>query len=299
LSLEEPVLDHYALKLFLHLSQNLHFGRTGQACNISSSALSRQVQRMEDEIGHKLFERNNRMVRLTPAGILFKGYAKEVLEKWQIFLDKLCEDQNTLRGDISIYCSVTASLSILPKLLDNFRTLYPKVHIQLKTGDAGIAIKKVVEGEVDVAVTALPEQFSNNLEFKVLTQVFPVFIAPSISWEFSDTLKRKIPWERIPMILSWQGVVRKRTDQWLKKKKVQPNIYAQVAGNEAILAMVALGCGVGVVPSLVVENSPLQDRIIKLKVTPVLAPYNVGICIQKRKKRFRLVRAFWEVIAEP
>lgn len=291
-------MDHYALKLFLHLSQNLHFGRTGQACNISPSTLSRQIQRMEDEIGHKLFERDNRMVRLTPAGILFKGYAKEVLEKWRDLLDKLSEDQNTLKGDIGIYCSVTASLSILPKLLDNFRALYPKVHIRLKTGDSGIAIKKVVEGEVDVAVTALPEGHSNSLEFKVLTQVFPVFIAPSVPWEFSNALKSKIPWEQIPMILSLQGVVRKRVDQWFKKKKIQPNIYAQVAGNEAILAMVALGCGVGVVPGLVVENSPLQDRITKLKVTPVLAPYDVGICIQKRKKKFRLVGAFWGVIKD-
>jgi LysR family positive regulator for ilvC len=253
---------------------------------------------MEDEIGHKLFERDNRMVRLTPAGILFKGYAKEVLEKWRDLLDKLSEDQNTLKGEISIYCSVTASLSILPKLLDNFRALYPKVHIRLKTGDSGVAVKKVVEGEVDAAVTALPERHSNNLEFKVLTQVFPVFIAPSVPWEFSNAHKKKIPWEQIPMILSLQGMVRKRVDQWFKKKKIQPNIYAQVAGNEAILAMAALGCGVGVVPGLVVENSPLQDRITKMKVTPVLAPYNVGVCIQKRKKKFRLVNAFWEVIKD-
>ena len=289
-------MDHYALKLFLHLSKNLHFGRTGQTCNISPSALSRQIQRMEDEIGHKLFERDNRMVRLTPAGILFKGYAKEVLGKWQDLLDELSKDQNTLKGEISIYCSVTASLSILPELLDKFRALYPKVHIKLKTGDAGAAIKRVVEGDADVAVTALPERPSNTLEFKVLTQVFPVFIAPFVPWKFSNALKKKIPWEQIPMILSWQGLVRKRVDQWFKKKKAQPNIYAQVAGNEAILAMVALGCGVGVVPSLVVENSPVRDRITKLKVKPMLAPYNVGVCVQKRKKKFRLVRAFWEVI---
>jgi LysR family transcriptional regulator, positive regulator for ilvC len=289
-------LDNTSLKLFLHLSKSLHFGKTGRVCNISPSALSRQIQRMENEVGHPLFERDNRMVRLTPAGLLFKGYAQTVIEKWQDLLDELAEDQQTLKGEISIYCSVTASLSILPELLGNFRRCYPKVHIRLKTGDAAIAVKKVIGGDVDIAVTALPDRFPKILEFKVLTQVYPVFIAPKVSWEFSDAFKTNIPWAKTPMILSSKSLVRKRADQWFKKKKIQPNIYAQVAGNEAILAMVALGCGVGIVPGLVVANSPIRDRIITLDVKPPLPPYDVGVCVKKRKIQFRLVRAFWEKV---
>jgi LysR family positive regulator for ilvC len=289
-------LDNTSLKLFLHLSESLHFGKTGRACHISPSALSRQIQRMENEVGHPLFERDNRMVKLTPAGLLFREYARAVLEKWQDLLDELTEDQQILKGEISIYCSVTASLSILPELLGNFRTCYPKVHIRLKTGDAAIAVKNVVDGDIDIAVTALPDRLPKILEFKVLTQVDPVFVAPKVPWEFSKAFKTNIPWAKIPMILSSKGLVRKRVDQWFKKKKIQPNIYAQVAGNEAILAMVALGCGVGIVPGLVVANSSIRDRIITLGVKPPLPPYDVGVCAKKRKMKFRLVRAFWEVV---
>lgn len=291
-------LDHYSLKLFLHLSQSLHFGRTGQACNISPSALSRQIQRMEDEVGQRLFERDNRKVTLTPAGRLFREYAREVMEKWQSLLNELAAAEHLLKGEINIYCSVTASLSILPDLLERFRAFYPSVSIRLQTGDAGIALKKAVQGEADVAVAALPQPVPKVLASKVLTQVSLVFVGPKISWEFSDIVEKQIPWDRIPLILSERGLARKRVDAWFKRKDIAPNIYARVSGNEAILAMVALGCGIGIVPGLVIENSPFRNRVNTLTVTPALPPYDVGICVLKRKMKSRLIQAFWEILPE-
>jgi LysR family positive regulator for ilvC len=288
-------MDYDALRFFVHLSESLHFGKTGQACNISPSALSRQILRIESEVGHRLFERDTRSVKLTAAGMQFKSYAKEVLAKWQDFRESLAVGQNALTGEISIYCSVTASLSILPDLLSAFKAAHPLVHIRLQTGDAAAAIKKVVEGEADLAVAALPDRRPNHLEFKELAQVSLDFISPKIPWEYASFLKTPIPWDRIPIILSQRGLARQRVDAWFRRKKVRPNIYAQVAGNEAILTMVSLGCGVGIVPRLVVENSPIRNRINLLAVKPALTPYTVGVCGHKRKMNSRLVRAFWEL----
>ena len=290
-------MDHHSLKLFLHLAESLHFGRTGQACHISPSALSRQIQRMETEVGRRLFERDNRQVQLTRAGMVFRDFAKDALQRWQSVLDELADDRQVLKGEITIYCSVTASLTILPDLLSAFKTTYPLVHIRLQTGDAGVAIRKVIDGEVDIAVAPRPQRPVLALAFKVLTQVRPQFVAPRVAWEYSSALKEKrIPWEEIPLILSERGIARKKIDAWFAKKKIKPRIYAHVSGNEAILSMVTLGCGVGVVPGLVVENSPLQSRITRLQVKPVLAPYDVGICIQQRRVNSRLIRAFWQIV---
>ncbi len=289
-------MDYEALRLFVHLSESLHFGKTGRGCNISPSALSRQILRIESEVGRRLFERDTRSVKLTAAGLLFRAYAKEALAKWQDFQESLAEEPNAaLTGEVSIYCSVTASLSILPDLLSAFKAAHPQVHIRLQTGDAAAAIKKVVEGEVDLAVAALPDRRPNNLEFKALARVSPAFISPGIPWEYAALLKNPIPWAKIPIILSQRGLARQRIDAWFRRKKIRPNIYAQVAGHEAILTMVSLGCGVGIAPSLVVENSPIQNRINLMDVKPALEPYAVGICAHKRKMKSRLVRAFWNL----
>jgi LysR family transcriptional regulator, positive regulator for ilvC len=287
-------LDHYALNLFLHLSDSLHFGQTSRACNISPSALSRQIQRMEDQVGKRLFERDNRKVSLTPAGVLFKEYARDVIEKWEELQESLSIGEEELSGEISIYCSVTASLSILPDVLSRFKTAYPKIHLRLQTGDAGVAVRQVAQGDVDFAVAALPDRLPATLAFKVLTRVALEFVAPKIQWEFDTDNVKKIPWSQIPMVLSQRGLARKRVDAWLKQKKITPNIYALVSGNEAILSMVALGCGIGVVPGLVVDNSPVRDRIRRLPVTAGPAPYPVGICAKKRRLNSRLIQVFWD-----
>jgi LysR family positive regulator for ilvC len=95
------------------------------------------------------------------------------------------------------------------------------------------------------------------------------------------------------MILPETGLARQRADRWFRELGVKPRIYAQVAGNEAIVSMVSLGFGVGVVPEIVLDASPLSEQVTMLRVTPALAPYEVGLFTLEKKLRSPLVRAFW------
>ncbi|MCI5130898.1 MAG: HTH-type transcriptional activator IlvY, partial [Candidatus Electrothrix sp. EH2] len=74
-----------------------------------------------------------------------------------------------------------------------------------------------------------------------------------------------------------------------------PNIYAEVAGNEAIIAMVSLGCGVGIVPRLVLEKSPVREEISILDLSPRLSPFFIAVCTMRKKVRSPQVQAFWEI----
>ena len=64
-------MDARLLKQFVNLADSLHFGRASEASHVSPSALSRAIQRLENEVGAILFARNNRSVSLTHAGSLF------------------------------------------------------------------------------------------------------------------------------------------------------------------------------------------------------------------------------------
>ena len=97
------------------------------------------------------------------------------------------------------------------------------------------------------------------------------------------------------MILSEAGVARSRVDDWLSEQGITPNIYAQVAGNEAIVSMVSLGLGIGVVPKIVLDNSPLVERIKILEVQPALRPYEIGLFTLTRSLKNPLIEAFWEL----
>ena len=100
------------------------------------------------------------------------------------------------------------------------------------------------------------------------------------------------------MILASSGLARTRVDAWFKALGVTPKIYAQVAGNEAIVSMVSLGLGVGVVPKIVLDNSPHAAQVRILDVTPTLDPYDLGLATLKRNLKNPLVNAFWSLLHE-
>jgi LysR family positive regulator for ilvC len=121
-----------------------------------------------------------------------------------------------------------------------------------------------------------------------------IFISPRNPEELGQSLSLT-NWSTVPVIMPKRGLSKKRCEQWFSQKKITPAIYSSVAGNEAMIAMVAMGCGIGVVPRLVLENSPLRNRIRVLDVRPALEPFSVGACTTRSLKRGPVVQAFWHI----
>ena len=153
-------MNFQEMKLFLHLSHTLHFGKTSHACHISPSALSRGIQRIENEIGHRLFIRDNRSVSLSAIGHSFKQFSQETIDRWEHFMDSVLENDTVPMGDLILYCSVTAAYGVLSDIFTQFRKQYPRIHIRLQTGDSANAIERVLEGSADITVAAKPENLA-------------------------------------------------------------------------------------------------------------------------------------------
>lgn len=289
------LMNQRELQLFLHLAKSLSFARTSEACHVTPSSLSRVIKRLEDEVGMPLFERDNRHVALTAAGQAFREYADETRNQWLALKGKLAQRTQHLSGELSLFCSVTASYSFLYDLLSRFRQLHPGIEIKLHTGDTALTLERVFTEQEDIGIAALPDQVPSSLCVQVLTTTPLVFIEPATLPHYDPALATgdAVQWDSVPMILSESGLARERVERWFRQQRIRPNIYAQVAGNEAIVSMVSLGFGIGLVPRLVVENSPLADRIRILNVAHDLAPFAIGVCALQRKLSNPLIRAFW------
>lgn len=286
-------MNIYELNNFLTLADSLHFGKASRACNLSPSALTRSIQRLEEEVGHPLFVRDNRTVTLTPAGVRFQAYARQARQEWQTLQQEL-HDSPSVSGPLSLYASITAVYSLLPELLEAYRAACPDVQLELRTGAAEQAVEQVLTGEIDLAVAALPDRRAPQLEFLPLTKIPLVFIAPKQGINSAPPLKRgKLDLSLAPLVLPRSGLSRQRLDQWMKKNNVTPDITSEVSGNEALIAMVRLGCGIGIVPQLVLEKSPFCDDVRIVENAPALNPYEVGLCATKRGLARPAVRAFW------
>ena len=290
-------MNIHDLETFLAAADLLHFGKASRACNLSPSALTRSIQRLEEELGHPLFIRDNRTVTLTPAGARFQTYARKNRQEWNSLKDEL-QNELTVSGTLSIYASITAVYSLLPDLLESYRTAHPNVQMELRTGAAEQAVDLVLTGETDLAVAPLPDRPARGIEFLPLTEIPLVFIAPRTG-EHADPPRTRgqLDLSRTPLVLPSQGLSRTRLNQWMKDHAILPDIRSEVSGNEALIAMVRLGCGIGIVPKLVLERSPFCDDVQILARAPKLIPYVVGLCSTKRNLTRPAVQVLWALAA--
>jgi LysR family positive regulator for ilvC len=294
-------MDYDGLRMFLELSRSLHFLRASRACHVSPSTLSRVVQRLEEETGSLLLERDRRSVRLTAEGSRFAEHARDTLERWQRLQRDLRGSRDTLSGTITIFASVTACQSFLPELLGAFRGRHPEVHIQLETGYAADALERLADGQVDVSVAAIPPHLPRGLVSRVLLYTPLVFAAPRVACEVERLChQRPLPWTSLPVVLPASGHARESADRWFRRRRIEPVVYGEVPGSEAILALVSLGCGVGIVPRLVLDESPLRGKLNVLDADDggaALGEFRVGVCTQRKKLTSPLVRALWDSFA--
>jgi LysR family positive regulator for ilvC len=296
-------MDTRALSVFLSVADTLNFSRSSELLHMSVSAVSRTIQRLEDELGQPLLERDNRRVRLTGAGREFREYARSSIDEWQQLRRKLGSDEE-LAGEVSLYCSVTATYSVLAPILETFRLTHPSVEIKMHTGDQADGIGRILEGRDDIAVSGRPSQMPRRLEFLPLLESPLQFCVPSADCAVRDMVLAgdlpggNIDWSGIPFIVPERGVTKDMLDTWFREHGIRPRIYAQVAGHEAIVAMVSLGLGVGIAPQLVITASGMVDRVEVIEVPESLPPLTVGLCSLGQRLASPLVKSLWDVAGQ-
>ena len=269
-------MNFYELEAFLALAKTLHFGKTASKLNMSPSALTRLISRLEEELGVSLFDRNNRQIYLTDQGKVFEKFAQESLSKRADLKVSLSGNGERIEGVLPLYASVTACYTVLPDFIKRLTEKYPGIQLSVETGDPAAAISAVKENRALLAIGAIPETGLASMETVSVVKTPLVYAAskngPYTKLEGSpqDILSS------VPLVLPKAGLARSRFDKWIKSRNVKPIIAAETEGNEAILAIAQLGLGIGLVPQIVLENGPYRGEFIIHTAGNILGYYDVG-----------------------
>ncbi len=271
-------MDFLELSAFAALARHLHFARAAAAVNSSPSALSRLVSRLEDEAGARLFDRDTRRVELTAAGRVFLEFAEDALRRRALLTQSLDSLDGRLRGTLRVYASVTACYTILPPLVEALAFEHPELRLSVETGDPADAEQVLREGRTDLALAALPTGGFPGMDCFMVRTTPLVFV-------FARAARRPEPsaaepdWNSVPLILPRQGLARERFDRWARNRDLKVHVAAETAGNEAILALARLGQGLGLIPRIVLDNSPFAEGLSVLTPGPALGDYDIGFVL--------------------
>ncbi|MBT6120808.1 HTH-type transcriptional activator IlvY [bacterium] len=263
-------------KIFLDLAKTLHFGKTSRNQFITPATLTRLIQRLEQEVGSPLFERDNRSVSLTTSGYLFRDYCIRQIEDWESLQSNLNGAETQLTGIVRVYCSVTSSHSILSQLLTPIKEKHPGLIISLETGPSDKTFQKLLNYDADIGLSAFPKVIPPDIQTSIMKTIPLSLIVPK-GHNLLDIKNKKLPF-----IYPKKSLAKQNVNDWFEKERLSPLIYPEGSGFEGIMTLVSLGYGASVVPDLIVKTSPLVRKIDVLTLPHEINPLTMGICCKQK-----------------
>jgi len=259
-------MDMRQLKYFLMIAREGQITRAAKMLNMEQPPLSRQLKQMEDELGVKLFDRHGKGLKLTDAGIHLKQKAESLFSQFNETIEEMKELEQGVRGVLSIGAVFSCS-SLLPEAIEQYRIKYPQVSYKILEGDHYYLGEQLEKHAIDVVFARLP--FEALTEPKQLT-ILPlpsdpfIVIVPTIWQHYADKASFSLEeLAELPLLTLKTDQTTHMHEQVVaacNKQGFEPTIVCECSSVALMLALIAQGMGVSLLPRSVM-NSFMDPRV--------------------------------------
>lgn len=163
------------------------FVAAAEKCFVTQPTLSMQIQKLEEELGIKLFDRNKHPIAITAMGEAIVEQARIVLSECEKIYELIQNQQNNVSGSFKLAVIPTVAPYILPSLLEHYAEVYPEVKLLVKEMETDQIITALRNNEIDAALLSTPLEENDIKEY-------PLFYEPLVAY-FSDdepALKKRL-----------------------------------------------------------------------------------------------------------
>jgi DNA-binding transcriptional LysR family regulator len=243
-------IDFLGLQAFLSIAERGSFQRAAAHLNLSQTAISHRMRKLEDGLGLKLLARTTREVTLTRAGIEFLPKAQKAIAELDQSFDELKQQGAKRRERLDIACLPAFAVNYLPPILSKFHKLQPRVQVRIfETPSAAIA-ELVQSGEVEFGLSVVQTN-RWDLEVETLTTSPLALACPS---RHALAKKRSVGWaelRNLPLIrVGSKTAIRPMIDDALSAARLILSWQYEVQHVETAVSLVEAGLGCAVVPSI-------------------------------------------------
>lgn len=248
-------IDLAGLEIFKTVVEQGGITRAAERLHRVPSNVTTRIKQLEARLGTALFLRRRGRLALSPHGRLLLGYADRLLQV-------SAEAEAAVRhgrpgGVLRLGALESTAATRLPPLLSRYHRAYPDVRLELVTGTSGALVARVLGGEVDAAFVAEPFT-ATDLEVRPAFTEELVVISPRGGSRIAGP--RDVG--HTTLIAFATGCsYRRRLEAWLAEARVVPERVMEFASYHAIVACVAAGAGIAVVPRAVVRVSLGRDAV--------------------------------------
>jgi DNA-binding transcriptional LysR family regulator len=239
------MMDFRALRHFVALAEELHFGRAAQKLHMSQPPLSQSIKRLEQRLGVQLVERSSRSVSLTLSGATFAAEARQLLKQIE-FVERLVKQTASGEMDRLMVGFIGPALyRILPRTLDILRGRMPGVEVRLEEMTPDEQIKRLRYGQLNLAIVSPTHMDLQGLSVRPVERNHTVVAIPA-DWPFAKRTELKLAdLKDYPFVLtpSERSPISAALVDACRKAGFTPKVVQEATRTNTRLALVAAGLG--------------------------------------------------------
>ncbi len=284
------------LDYLIALDQTRHFGQAAEQCEVTQPTLSAMLQKLEDELGCRLFDRSRYPIIPTSAGVLVIRQARIILYHVRQLGEQVQGLKGELSGALSIAIIPTVAPYLLPQILSAFRKNYPDIALKVSETRTESIIQQLHSAQVDMAILATPLNDEKLLEVPLYYEKFAAYISPNEPiYQKKEISTLEIPLDHL-WILEEGHCLRNQVLNFCKTKS-HPSAY-EAGSIDTLVKIVDLNGGYTFIPELHID---LLNDIQQKNLRPIVRPEatrEISLVIRHDYVREGLMNAVAEAIKQ-
>jgi LysR family hydrogen peroxide-inducible transcriptional activator len=289
-------MEIHQLKYFVAIVETGGFSRAAERCNVSQPSLSQQIQKLERELGGRLFDRLGRGVVLTEAGQNLLPRARAILAELKEIEVGLADSIRAGHGRLAVGFIPTVAPYLLPGVLQNMAEKYPHAELSVHEDLTDNLLQDLVSGKLDVGIMSTP---INNKHIRT-EDLFsePLLVASSRHHEFAHAMIQVKELEAFPFIaLSEVHCLGEQVHSFCYQQDVNLEIVCHTTQLSTVGSCVALGLGVSLVPHMFAACDA-SGEIEYRRVRAPVPSRKIVAATHKNRSESLLGRAFIELVKD-
>lgn len=284
-------MDLDQLRYFLRAAERQNFTRAAEDLSISQPALSRSIQKLEEELGQPVFERRSRSIALTDAGTLLQARAQQVLTILEDTKAEITDDGQS--GRVRLGAIPTIAPYFLPKVLQQFSDEFPKASLIVQENTTDALLKGCTQGEIDLAILAAPIP-ARYLEVEELFEEELLLVLPPAHPLVDRAKIRPRDVEPYPFVLLDEAhCLSGNIVSFCRQRSFQPVAVERTSQLAMVQELVSLAHGVSMIPAMARQLDQSDRRVYRSFAGPK-PTRTVVVAWNPYRFQSRLIKAFRE-----
>ena len=285
------------LEYVLALDKTRHFVRAAELCGVTQPTLSAMIQKLEDEMDCKIFDRSRQPIEPTEIGKQIIQQAQVIVYQVNQLKESIRSEKESISGTLNLAIIPTIAPYLLPQFIAAFSKSYPNIALKVSELHTDTIIEKLRIAEIDMAILSTPLQDPKILEVPMYYEKFVAYISPMEAiYERTELSANDMPLDKL-WVLEEGHCLRNQVFNFCNKKQLHNTIY-EAGSIDTLVKIVDVNGGYTIIPELHIELLSEKQKLNLREIVNPEATREISVVIRHDFVREGMLNAVAECVKQ-